>query len=82
MNPLCTFREARDPSAKMHMVDDTTILVQVVNRPVMYALRIDPDAMRFDLVYKSAVPYDLMNVVGDKVMLCGKTTEFYLNVVR
>ena len=34
------------------MVDDTTILVQVANRPVMYALRIDPDAMRFELVYK------------------------------
>ena len=64
------------------MVDDTTILIQVANRPVMYALRIDPDAMRFELVYKTAVPYDLMTVAGDKVLLCGKTTEFYLNVVR
>ena len=77
-----SFREARDPTAKLHMVDDTTILVQVANRPVMYALRIDPDAMRFELVYKTAVPYDLMTVVGDKVVLCGKTGEFYLNVVR
>ena len=34
------------------MVDDTTLLVQVANRAVMYALRIDPDAMRFELVYK------------------------------
>ena len=76
------FREARDPSAKLYMVDEATILCQVANRPVIYALRIDTEAMRFELLYKTAVPYDLMTVAGDKVVLCGKATDFYLNVVR